>query len=107
MQAGDLHDVCRRCRRVLCVCQEPSGRGLGLRRPAGGRWVPVACPVSLAPMLRDPLTLLVVLAEEYEAYMKKQEVTVTVQEPRVADVAPVVWTTVEQMTTTVISGQVG
>lgn len=58
-------------------------------------------------MLRDPLTLLVVLAEEYEAYMKKQEVTVTVQEPRVADVAPVVRTTVEQMTTTVISGQVG
>lgn len=41
--------------------------------------------------------------------MKKQEVTVTeaVQEPRVAEVAPVVQTTVEQMTTTVISGQVG
>lgn len=40
--------------------------------------------------------------------MKKQEVTVTevVQEPRVADVAPEVRTTMEQMTT-VISGQVG
>lgn len=41
--------------------------------------------------------------------MKKQEMTVTevIQEPRVADVAPVVQTTMEQMTTTVISGQVG
>lgn len=53
--------------------------------------------------------MLVVPIEEYEAYMKKQEVTVTemVQEPQVADVAPLVLTTVGQITSTVISGQVG
>ncbi|XP_049450272.1 titin-like [Epinephelus fuscoguttatus] len=49
--------------------------------------------------------------EEYEAYMKKQEatfkteVTAVVQEPKVGDVPPVVVTTMEQMTTTIISGQ--
>lgn len=53
------------------------------------------------------------LTEEYEIYMKKQEatfkteVTAVVQEPRVGDVPPVVVTTMEQMTTTIISGQVG
>lgn len=52
------------------------------------------------------------LTEEYEAYMKKQEatfkteVTTMVQEPQVGDTAPVI-TTMEQMTTTIISGQVG
>lgn len=48
-------------------------------------------------------------------YMKKQEATfktevtttVQVQEPNVGDVPPVVVRTMEQMTTTVISGQVG
>lgn len=55
----------------------------------------------------------VLLTEEYEAYMKKQEatfkteVTAVVQEPKVGDVPPVVVTTMEQMTTTIISGQVG
>lgn len=44
--------------------------------------------------------------------MKKQDMTVTgvttvMQEPKVADVAPVIQTTMEQMTTTIISGQVG
>lgn len=45
--------------------------------------------------------------------MKKQEATfkteaaTVVQEPQVGDVPPVVVTTMEQMTTTVISGQVG
>lgn len=44
--------------------------------------------------------------------MKKQDVTVSgvtpvMQEPKVADVPPVVQTTMEQMTTTIISGQVG
>lgn len=54
----------------------------------------------------------VLLTEEYEAYMKKQEetikteVTAMVQEPQVGDVPPVVVTTIEQMTTTIISGQV-
>lgn len=54
----------------------------------------------------------VLLTEEYEAYMKKQdatfktEVTAVVQEPKVGDVPPVVVTTMEQMTTTIISGQV-
>lgn len=53
------------------------------------------------------------LTEEYETYMKKQEATfnaeaaTVVQEPQVGDVPPVVVTTMEQMTTTVISGQVG
>lgn len=50
--------------------------------------------------------------EEYEAYMTKQEaafkteVTTVVQEPKVGDVPPVVVTTMQQMTTTIISGQV-
>lgn len=50
---------------------------------------------------------------EYEAYMKTQEatfkteVTAVVQEPQVGDVAPVVLTTTKQMTSTIISGQVG
>lgn len=44
--------------------------------------------------------------------MKKQdvavaEVTSAMQEPKVADVPPVVQTTMEQMTTAIISGQVG
>lgn len=45
--------------------------------------------------------------------MKKQEATfkteaaTVVQEPQVGDVPPVVVTTMEQMTTTIISGQVG
>lgn len=44
--------------------------------------------------------------------MKKQDMTVTevtavMQEPKVADVPPVVQTKMEQMTTTIISGQVG
>nr|XP_046259560.1 titin-like isoform X2 [Scatophagus argus] len=49
--------------------------------------------------------------EEYEAYMKKQEetfkteVTAVVQEPKLGDVPPVLITTIEQMTTTIISGQ--
>lgn len=37
----------------------------------------------------------------------KTEVTAMVQEPKVGDVPPVVVTTMEQMTTTIISGQVG
>lgn len=47
--------------------------------------------------------------EAYEAYMKTQEatfkteVTAVVQEPKVGDIPPI---TVEQMTTTIISGQV-
>lgn len=54
----------------------------------------------------------VLLTEEYEAYMKKQEatfkteMTAMVQEPKVGDVPPVVVTTMEKMTTTIISGQV-
>ena len=54
----------------------------------------------------------VLLTEEYEAYMKKQEVTFStevmalVQEPKVGDVAPVVVTTMAQTSTTIISGQV-
>ncbi len=36
----------------------------------------------------------------------KTEVTAAVQEPKVGDVPPVVVTTMEQMTTTIISGQV-
>lgn len=36
----------------------------------------------------------------------KTEVTTVVQEPKVGDVPPVVVTTMEQMTTTIISGQV-
>lgn len=57
--------------------------------------------------------MLYLLTEEYEAYMKKQEaafkteVIAVVQEPQVGDVPPVVVTTMEQMTTTIISGQVG
>lgn len=51
--------------------------------------------------------------EEYEAYMKKQEamfkteVTSIVQEPKVGDIPPVTVTTMEKITTTIISGQVG
>lgn len=37
----------------------------------------------------------------------KTEVTAMVQEPQVGDVPPIVVTTMEQMTTTIISGQVG
>lgn len=50
--------------------------------------------------------------EEYEAYMKKQEamfkteVTSIVQEPKVGDIPPVTVTTMEKITTTIISGQV-
>uniref|UniRef100_A0AAX7U5F3 Ig-like domain-containing protein n=1 Tax=Astatotilapia calliptera TaxID=8154 RepID=A0AAX7U5F3_ASTCA len=49
--------------------------------------------------------------EEYEAYMKKQEamfkteVTSIVQEPKVGDIPPVTVTTMEKITTTIISGQ--
>ncbi|KAM9710356.1 LOW QUALITY PROTEIN: titin-like [Menidia menidia] len=49
--------------------------------------------------------------EEYEVYMKKQEVTfktemtAMVPEPTVGDIPPVTVTTMEQMTTTIISGQ--
>lgn len=55
----------------------------------------------------------VLLTEEYEAYMKKQEaamkteVTALVPEPKVGDVPPVIATTKEQITSTIISGQVG
>lgn len=51
-------------------------------------------------------------AEEYEAYIKKQEatfkteVTALVQEPKVGDIPPVTVTVKEPMTTTIISGQV-
>jgi len=54
----------------------------------------------------------VLLTDEYEVYMKKQEATFTtemtamVQEPRVGDVPPVVITRMEQMSTTIVSGQV-
>ncbi len=54
----------------------------------------------------------VLLTEEYETFIKKQEATVktevttVVQEPKVGDIPPVVVTTMEQMTTTIISGQV-
>lgn len=57
--------------------------------------------------------MLVSPTEEYELYMKKleaasmAEVTTMVQEPQVGDVPPIVVTTMEQMTTTIISGQVG
>lgn len=50
---------------------------------------------------------------EYDAYLQKQEatfrteVTAVVPEPKVADVPPIVVSRMEQMTTTVISGQVG
>lgn len=56
--------------------------------------------------------LFVLVTEEYEASMKKQEatfkteVTAVVQEPRSADVPPVTVMTMEQRTTTIISGQV-
>ncbi|CAG5962721.1 unnamed protein product [Menidia menidia] len=49
--------------------------------------------------------------QEYEVYMKKQEVTfktemtAMVPEPTVGDIPPVTVTTMEQMTTTIISGQ--
>ena len=52
------------------------------------------------------------LTDEYEAYIKKQEetfkteVTTVVQEPKEGDVPPVVMTTMEKITTTIISGQV-
>lgn len=55
---------------------------------------------------------LIFVTEEYEIYMKKQEatfkteVTAMVEEPRVGDVPPVVVMTKEQITTTIISGQV-
>lgn len=54
----------------------------------------------------------VLLTEEYEAYMKeqqvtlKQEVVAMAQEPREADVPPVFITAKEPTSTTVISGQV-
>lgn len=52
----------------------------------------------------------VLLTEEYEAYMKEQQVTmkqeVVAMEPRVADVPPVFITAQEPTSTTVISGQV-
>ncbi len=57
------------------------------------------------------LKCFVLLTEEYETYIKKQEATVktevttVVQEPKVGDIPPVVVTTMEQMTT-IISGQV-
>lgn len=52
------------------------------------------------------------LTDEYEAYMKEQQVTVKQevvameQEPRAADVPPVFITAKEPTSTTVISGQV-
>lgn len=52
------------------------------------------------------------LTEEYEAYMKEQQVTMKQEvvameaEPRVADVPPVFITAQEPTSTTVISGQV-
>lgn len=52
------------------------------------------------------------LTDEYKAYMKEQEVTVKQevfaieQEPRVADVPPVLITATEPTSTTLISGQV-
>lgn len=57
-------------------------------------------------------TTFVLPTEEYEAYMKKQEamfkteVTSIVQEPKVGDIPPVTVTTMEKITTTIISGQV-
>lgn len=56
---------------------------------------------------------MILSAEEYEAYVKKQEatfkteVTAFVQEPKVGDIPPVPAPSMEQMTATIISGQVG
>lgn len=56
--------------------------------------------------------LCALLTEEYEAYMKEQQVTMRQEvvamepEPRVADVPPVFITAKEPTSTTVISGQV-
>lgn len=56
---------------------------------------------------------MVLLTEEYEAYMKEQELTMKQEvfameeeEPRVADVPPVFLTPKEPTSTTIISGQV-
>lgn len=56
--------------------------------------------------------LFALLTEEYEAYMKEQEVTIKQevfameQEPRVADVPPVFVTAKEPISTSITSGQV-
>lgn len=71
------------------------------------------CSLSIIWLSLCNVNCLFFLTEEYEAYMKKQEatfvteVTAVVQEPKVGDIPPVVVTTMEQMTTTIISGQVG
>lgn len=69
-------------------------------------WLFSACAVR-------EMKCFVLLTEEYEAYMKKQEaamkteVMALVPEPKVGDVPPVIATAKEQITSTIISGQVG
>lgn len=81
-------------------------RDLPASRMITDNWFFSACAVS-------EMKCSVLLTEEYEAYMKKQEaamkteVTAVVPEPKVGDVPPIIATAKEQITSTIISGQVG